>query len=150
MDTKKILLAEDNPNDVELTLAALADQNMANTVTVVNDGVETLDYLRREGKYAGRVNDDPILILLDLKMPKMDGLQVLRVLKKDPILKSIPVVVLTSSREETDLVESYNIGVNAYVVKPVEFEEFMEAIRCLGLFWVLTNEPPLQTSVESK
>ena len=148
METKKILLAEDNANDVELTLAALAEQNLANTVVVVNDGAEALDYMRREGAYADRVNNDPVVILLDLKMPKVDGLQVLRALKSDPVLKSIPVVVLTSSREETDLVESYRIGVNSYVVKPVQFDEFMEAIRRLGLFWVLTNEPPPQQRTE--
>ena len=142
MKPKKILLAEDNPNDVELTLAALEEQHLANEVAVVEDGVEALDYLHRRGRYSGRVNDDPLVVLLDLKMPRMDGLQVLREMKDDPVFKLIPVVILTTSREETDLVESYKLGVNGYVVKPVDFDQFLEAIRRIGLFWVLTNEPP--------
>ncbi|MFT3746172.1 MAG: response regulator [Pyrinomonadaceae bacterium] len=143
MNTKRILLAEDNPNDIELTLEALSDQNLGNRVDVVNDGVQVLDYLRRQGAYADREPNPPLLILLDLKMPRMDGLQVLRELKTDPNLKCIPVVILTSSREESDLVDSYDLGVNGYVVKPVQFDQFMEAIRHIGLYWVLTNEPPV-------
>lgn len=142
MNNKIILLAEDNPNDVELAMAAFSELNLGNKVVVVRDGVETLDYLCRRGKYAGETGPNPIVILLDLKMPKMDGLQVLREIKKDPALNLIPVVVLTSSREERDLVESYDLGVNGYVVKPVVFDQFLEAIRRIGLFWVLTNEPP--------
>jgi CheY-like chemotaxis protein len=136
------LLAEDNPNDVELTLAALAEQNLANAVTVVRNGVEALDYLHRRGTFADRSGNDPVVVLLDLKMPMMDGLQVLREMKSDPVLKNLPVVILTSSREERDVVESYDLGVNGYVVKPVGFDQFMEAIRHIGLFWILTNEPP--------
>lgn len=143
MISKKILLAEDNLNDVELTLEAFKDQNLANRVDVVHDGVQVLEYLRREGRFKDRAGSDPIVLLLDLKMPRMDGLQVLRELKGDQVLKSLPVVILTSSREETDLIDSYDLGVNGYVVKPVEFERFMEAIRHIGLFWVLTNEPPV-------
>lgn len=142
MKPKKILLVEDNPNDVELTLSALDEQHLANEVEVVVDGVEALDYLNRRGRYEGRVNGDPLVVLLDLKMPRMDGIQVLREMKKDPVLKLLPVVILTTSREETDVVESYKLGVNGYVVKPVDFEQFLEAIRRIGLFWVLTNEPP--------
>lgn len=135
-------MAEDNANDVELTLAALAEQNLANGVEIVNDGVDALDYMYRRGKFLGRTGADPLVVLLDLKMPRLDGLQVLRQMKNDPELKLIPVVILTTSREENDLVESYNLGVNGYVVKPVGFDQFLEAIRRIGLFWVLTNEPP--------
>ena len=147
MNTKKILLAEDNPNDVELALAALAELNLANEVIVVRDGIEALDYLHRRGQFAGRTTGNPIVALLDLKMPKVDGLQVLSEMKSDPQLSHIPVVILTSSREEKDLVEGYNLGVNGYVVKPVAFEQFLEAIKRIGLFWVLTNEPPPYTKV---
>jgi CheY-like chemotaxis protein len=136
-----ILLVEDSENDIELTLAALA-KHIANEVKVARDGAEALDYLYRRGAYAGRANGAPALVMLDLKMPKVDGLEVLRTIKADPVLKSIPVVVLTSSREQRDLVESYEHGVNAYVVKPVEFEKFLNAVKQLGLFWVLLNEPP--------
>ena len=142
MNTKTVLLAEDNPNDVEMALAALSELQLANEVVVVNDGVEALDYLRRQGKFADRAGSNPIVVLLDLKMPKIDGLQVLREMKSDPQLNHIPVVILTSSREESDLVESYNLGVNGYVVKPVAFDQFLEAIKRIGLFWALTNEPP--------
>jgi CheY-like chemotaxis protein len=138
----KILLAEDNSNDVELTLMALEEQRLAREVVVVRDGVEALDYLHRRGKYSERTNDDPVVALLDLKMPKVDGLQVLREMKADPVLRHVPAVILTTSREPRDLIESYNIGVNGYVVKPVGFDQFMEAIRRIALFWVLTNERP--------
>jgi CheY-like chemotaxis protein len=138
----RILLAEDNRNDVELTLAALGQHNLANEVVVVRDGAECLDYLHRRGAYAGRPPGHPVVVLLDLKMPKVDGLAVLRDVKADPELRQIPIVVLTSSREETDLVESYRLGVNAYVVKPVVFEDFFRAVGELGAFWAVVNEPP--------
>ena len=148
MNNKRILLAEDNTNDVELTLAALAEQNLANEVVVVRDGVEVLDYLHRRGDFSGRADKNPLVVLLDLKMPRMDGLQVLREMKSDANLKHIPVVILTSSREEKDLVEGYGLGVNGYVVKPVGFDKFMEAIKRIGLFWILTNEPPPETETD--
>lgn len=138
----KILLVEDDPKDVELTLSALEDNNIANEVVVTRDGTEALDYLYRRGSYATRAEHDPLLILLDLKLPKVDGLQVLLQLKSDDRLKLIPVVMLTSSNEEKDVVRSYNLGVNAYVVKPVDFDEFAAAIKQLGLFWTITNRPP--------
>jgi CheY-like chemotaxis protein len=150
MNTKTILLAEDNPNDVELTLTALAEQNLANAVIVVRNGVEALDYLHRRGKFSERSGNNPVVVLLDLKMPLMDGLQVLREMKSDQVLKHLPVVILTTSREEKDLVESYDLGVNAYVVKPVGFDKFMEAIKHIGLFWILTNEPPPEVEGDSK
>ena len=139
---RKILLAEDSENDIELTLAALAGHRVANEVVVVRDGVEALDYLHRRGAYADRIPDNPALLLLDLKMPKVDGIQVLREVKSDPSLRTIPVVMLTSSREEQDLVRSYQLGVNAYVVKPVSFQEFMGAVRDMGAFWAVINSPP--------
>ncbi|HEX5083742.1 MAG TPA: response regulator [Blastocatellia bacterium] len=138
----KILLVEDDPKDVELTLSALADNNITNEVAVTRDGAEALDYLYQRGCYAARAAHDPLLILLDLKLPKVDGLQVLRQLKSDDRLKLIPVVMLTSSNEEKDVIRSYNLGVNAYVVKPVDFDEFAAAIRQLGLFWTITNRLP--------
>jgi len=141
-ELKRILLAEDNPQDVELTLTALDEHNLANEVVVVNDGAEALDYLYRRGKFAMRADNDPAVVLLDLKMPKVDGLEVLRTIKKDDNLKTIPLVILTSSREEKDLVESYKLGVNAYVVKPVNFQQFIEAVKELGAFWAVINEPP--------
>ncbi len=139
---KSILLAEDNQMDVELTLEALGRHNLANEVTVVNDGAEALDYLRSEGKFSSRPEGNPAVILLDIKMPKVDGLEVLKEIKSEPDLKAIPVVILTSSREETDLIKSYNLGVNAYVVKPLEFEDFVSAVSQLGAFWAVINEPP--------
>ena len=138
----RILLVEDNPNDVELTLRALADYHLANEVMVVRDGAEALDYLYRRDVYALRAHENPVLIFLDLKMPKVDGLEVLRQLKQDDQLKLIPVVIMTSSREEQDVIESYRLGVNAYVVKPVDFPQFTEAIKTLGLFWLVINQPP--------
>ena len=144
-DLKRILLAEDNPNDVELTLSALAEHNLANEVVVVRDGAEALDYLYRRGSYALRNGNNPAVILLDLKMPKVDGLEVLRTVKADDHLETIPVVILTSSREEKDLVESYRLGVNAYVVKPVDFQDFVEAVKSLGVFWAVINEAPPAT-----
>ena len=139
---KRILLAEDDPRDVELTLEALSEHNLANEVIVASDGREALDYLYRVGKYAGRANGNPVVILLDLKMPKIDGIEVLRNIKSDDLLKTIPIVVLTSSRESRDLEECYRLGVNAYVVKPVKFPDFLDAVRKLGVFWALINEPP--------
>lgn len=139
---KRILLAEDSLKDVELTLAALEEYHLANQVIVVRDGAEALDYLYRRGPYANRPSGQPIVILLDLKMPKVDGLEVLRQVKGDPQLHNIPVVILTSSREESDIIKSYNLGANAYVVKPVAFDQFVEAVKQLGLFWALINESP--------
>jgi len=139
---RNILLVEDNPNDAELTMEALAEHNLANKVEWVQDGEEALDYLFHRGSFAGRPNNNPVVILLDLKLPKVDGLQVLKAIKEDETLKTIPVVILTSSREECDLIEGYRLGVNAYVVKPVEFGAFMSAVRELGAFWALINEPP--------
>lgn len=142
MELKRILLAEDNPHDVELTLAALGEHNLANEVVVVRDGAEAIDYLRRQGAHAGRPDGLPAVVLLDLKMPRVDGLEVLRHMKSDPALKHVPVVMLTSSREEQDVVRSYESGVNAYVVKPVDFDQFVEAVKQLGFFWAVLNEPP--------
>ncbi len=137
---KSILLAEDNPKDVELTLTALADHNLANEVVVARDGEEALDYLLRRSGFRERPGDNPAVVLLDLKMPRVDGLEVLRRIKSDERLKTIPVVMLTSSREERDLIESYRLGINAYVVKPVGFEKFVEAVRQIGAFWAILNE----------
>jgi CheY-like chemotaxis protein len=141
-DLKPILLVEDSPKDVELTLAALEQCQLANKVVVVRDGAEALDYLRLQGKFADRVAGDPAVVLLDLKLPKVDGLEVLEQIKGDPKLRQTPVVMLTSSREERDLVRSYQLGVNAFVVKPVGFDQFFEAIQDLGMFWAVLNEPP--------
>ena len=141
-ELRKILLAEDNPHDVELTLEALRSNNLANEVVVVRDGAEALDYLYHRNGFTSRPTDQLALILLDLKMPKVDGLEVLRQVKSDPELKTIPVVILTSSREEQDLVRSYDLGVNAYVVKPVDFGEFIGAVKLLGGFWAILNEAP--------
>ena len=142
---RHILLAEDNANDVELTLAALKTNHVLNEVTVTRDGAETLDYLWRRNAYANREGGNPVLMLLDLKMPKVDGLEVLRQVKSSEQLKSIPIVVLTSSREEQDVVASYDSGVNAYVVKPVDFHDFVNAVKLLGGFWAVVNEPPPPT-----
>jgi CheY-like chemotaxis protein len=139
---KNILLIEDDPRDVELTLTALEEHHLANRVAVACDGAEALDYLYRRGKFKMRAGGDPILVLLDLKMPKVSGLEVLKAIKADEYLKLIPVVVLSSSRETPDLVECYKHGVNAYVVKPVDFGDFMQAVKQLGIFWAAINEPP--------
>ena len=135
-------MVEDDPKDVELTLTALEEYHLANEVVVARDGEEALDYLYRRGSFATRSNDNPAVLLLDLKLPKVDGLEVLQQIKSDENLKIIPVVVLTSSHEEKDMVASYRLGVNAYVVKPVDFHEFVNAIRELGFFWAIINEPP--------
>jgi CheY-like chemotaxis protein len=139
---KRILLAEDNERDVELTLAALDEHNLANEVVVARDGAEALDYLYARGKFSGHANGLPVVVLLDLKMPKVDGLEVLRNMRGDPELKHVPVVMVTSSREEQDLVHSYELGVNAYVVKPVDFQKFVESVKQIGMFWAIINEPP--------
>jgi len=141
-ELKPILLVEDNPKDLELTLAALEQCQLANSVVIARDGVEALDYLHRRGKYAKGQFLDPAVVLLDLKLPKIDGLEVLEQIKKDPALQQTPVVMLTSSREEQDLIRSYSLGVNAFVVKPVGFEDFLRAIQDLGMFWAVLNEPP--------
>ena len=144
IDIKKILLVEDDPQDVKLTMAGLEENHLANTVAIVRDGAEALDYLYRRGKFQTRPPGNPILVLLDNKMPKVSGLEVLKTIKLDENLMAIPVVALTSSRETPDLVEFYKHGVNAYVVKPVDFTEFMKAVRQLGIFWAAVNEPPPQ------
>jgi len=138
----RILLVEDDPKDTELTMTALEDYNLSNEVVVASDGEEALDYLYHRGKFQRRSGDNPAVMLLDLKLPKVDGLEVLQRVKADENLKMIPVVVLTSSREERDMVASYKLGVNAYVVKPVDFHEFVNAIKELGVFWAVINEPP--------
>ena len=142
VDVRSILLAEDDPRDVELTLAALAEHNLANNVVIVGDGVEALDYLRRQGAHASRDEGLPVVVLLDIKMPRKDGIEVLREIRGDAKLALLPVVILTSSREEQDLVASYKLGVNAYVVKPVDFSEFIGAVKEIGVFWALINETP--------
>lgn len=139
---KRILLAEDSPQDVEMTLTAFSEHNLCNEIDVVNDGEQALDYLYRRGRYAQRPAGSPVLVLLDLKMPKVDGLEVLRTIKEDPQLRTMPVVMLTSSREEQDIIRSYQLGINAYVVKPVDFHAFIEAVKQLGTFWTIHNEPP--------
>jgi two-component system, response regulator len=141
-ELKRILLAEDNANDLELTLAALQANGLANEVIVVRDGAEALEWLFRRGPFADRDDDLPALVLLDLKMPRVDGLEVLRQIKADARLRLTPVVMLTASREESDLIRSYELGVNAYVVKPVEFAAFMDAVRQIGAFWAVVNETP--------
>lgn len=139
---KRILLVEDDPKDIELTMNALSEYNLANEVAIARDGVEALDYLYRRESFADRPAGNPVVILLDLKMPKLDGIQILQQLKSDEQMRLIPVVVLTSSRESRDLKECYKLGVNAYVVKPVRFHDFVEAVKQVGVFWALINEPP--------
>jgi DNA-binding response OmpR family regulator len=138
----RILIVEDDPNDVELTLTALAEYNLANDVVVTRDGQQALDYLYCREEFSTRPNDNPAVLLLDLKLPKVDGLEVLQKIKSDERLKMIPVVVLTSSHEEKDMMRSYKLGVNAYVVKPVDFHEFVNAVKELGIFWAVINKPP--------
>ena len=139
---KTILIAEDNPQDVELTLEALNEHNLANQVVAVSDGVEALEYLNYEGKYQNWAKGNPAVLLLDIKMPRMDGIEVLEAIRKDPNLKTLPVVMLTSSREEPDLKRCYELGVNAYVVKPVNFKDFISAAKHIGIFWAILNEQP--------
>jgi CheY-like chemotaxis protein len=139
---KRILLVEDDPYDVELTLTGLSEFNLANEVVVARDGEEALDFLHRRGKFAGRTDGNPSVVLLDLKLPKVGGLEVLRQLKTDETLRMVPVVILTSSHEDRDMVEGYKLGTNAYVVKPVDFHQFVDAIKHIGAFWAIINEPP--------
>ena len=143
MELRRILLVEDSDNDAELVLTALSQNNLANEVIVVRDGVEALDYLYRRGMFRLRMEGNPVVVLLDLKLPKIDGMEVLAQLKSDPVMRVVPIVVLTSSREEPDLRRCYELGVNAYVVKPVDFHEFVDAIRGVGLFWAVINQPPI-------
>ena len=149
-ELRTILLAEDNPKDVELTLEALAEHNLANNVIVVRDGVETMDYLRCQGKHKQRKPGLPAVLLLDIKMPRMDGIEVLRAVRNDPGLKILPVVMLTSSREEQDLIKSYELGVNAYVVKPVDFKDFIQAVKEIGVFWAIINELPPESMLSKE
>ena len=146
-EIRSILIAEDNSHDIELTLAALAEYNFANEIVVVRDGAEALDYLYRGGRFHSRVPGNPVVVLLDLKMPKVDGLEVLRVIKGDPELRKIPCVMLTSSREEQDLARSYHLGVNSYVLKPVGFLAFAEAVKTLGVYWAVHNQLPREQGV---
>jgi CheY-like chemotaxis protein len=142
IDLRTILLAEDDPKDLELTLEALAEHNLANQVVVIKDGVEVIEYLRCEGNFKLRRPGKPAVLLLDIKMPRMDGIEVLRAIRSDPALKTLPVVMLTSSREQQDLIKSYELGINAYVVKPVDFKDFIEAVKYIGMFWAVVNELP--------
>ena len=142
LNLRTILLAEDNPNDAELTLRALSEHSLANRVLIVKDGVEVLEYLNCQGKFKQRIKGNPAVILLDIKMPRMDGIEVLQTIKIDETFKTIPIVMLTSSREEPDLKKCYELGVNAYVVKPVDFKEFFNVVKQLGVFWALINELP--------
>jgi CheY-like chemotaxis protein len=141
-EPKKILVAEDDANDAELIITALEKYNIANEVIIVEDGAEALDYLHRRGDYEARAEGNPILVLLDIKMPKVDGLEVLREIRANERLKMIPTAMLTSSQQEGDLLVSYQLGVNAYIVKPVDFNDFAETVRELGVFWLMINEPP--------
>ena len=146
---RPILLAEDNPNDVELTLTALHTLNLANEIAVVHNGAEVLDFVHRRNAYAQRDDVQPAVILLDLKMPRVDGLETLRQLRANPETKTIPIVILTSSREENDLVKGYELGANSYVVKPVDFDQFISAVSQLGVFWAIVNEPPPSSTSNS-
>lgn len=140
--TFRILLVEDNENDIELTLEAFTQHGLSENIDICRDGAEVLDYLFYKGNFANRTIENPILILLDNKMPKVTGIEVLKIIKQDNVLKNIPVIMLTSSDIDKDIIESYNLGVNAYVVKPVDFEEFIEAVKTLGLFWITLNKVP--------
>lgn len=141
-DLKRVLLVEDNPHDLELTLAAFEEHHLANEVVVARDGAEALDFLFRRGAHADRIPGNPAVVLLDLKLPKVGGLEVLEAVRREPALQALPIVVLTSSREEPDLQRCYELGVNAYVVKPVDFGDFIRAVGNLGVFWALINQPP--------
>lgn len=146
LEQVEILLVEDNPTDAELTMRALHKHHLANNLVWVKDGEEALEFIYCRGRYTGRINGTPKLILLDLKLPKVDGIEVLRTLKTDPHTKFVPIVMLTSSQEERDIVESYNLGVNSYIVKPVDFEKFLEMVSHVGLYWSLMNKVPQQHS----
>lgn len=150
IEIKTILMAEDNPKDIELTLEALAEHNLANQVVTVKDGVEAMEYLQHEGKYKDRKQGNPAVLLLDIKMPRMNGIEALREIRSDEKLKRLPVVMLTSSREEPDLNECYDLGVNAYVVKPVKFKNFIDAVKQIGVFWALLNEMPPEKNMTSQ
>jgi two-component system, response regulator len=141
-ELKTILLAEDNPQDVELTIEALKEHNLANHVVEVNDGVEVMEYLNYEGRFKDRKKGNPVVLLLDIKMPRMDGIEVLEAIRSNEKLRMLPVVMLTASREEPDLKKCYALGVNAYVVKPVDFKDFLEAVKHIGVFWAMLNEKP--------
>ncbi len=141
-ELRTIIFAEDNPKDIELTLEAMVENNLANYMKVVKDGVEALEYLRCEGEYKNRKDGNPAFLLLDINMPRLDGIEVLRIIRSDPKLSTLPVVILTSSRVERDLIASYNLGVNAYVVKPVNFQDFIQAVKQIGIFWAVLNELP--------
>ena len=141
-ELKRILLVEDDPRDIELIMEALGDYKLANEVIVANDGEEAMDYLYCRGNFKSRLSGNPAVVLLDLKLPKVSGMEVLKQIRSDEKLKVIPIVILTSSREERDLIESYKLGINAYVVKPVDFHDFVEAVKDLGIFWAVVNEPP--------
>jgi two-component system, response regulator len=145
----EILLVEDNPNDVALALHAFKKSNLTNRIHVVRDGAEALEYLFRTGQYETRANTSPKVVLLDLKLPKVDGLEVLQRLRADPRTRMLPVVALTSSREDRDIVESYQLGVNSFIVKPVDFEQFTEVVRQLGFYWALLNQPPIDGATDS-
>ncbi len=147
---KRILLVEDSARDAELALHALAAHNLANEVLHLQDGAEALDYLLRRATFSGRAGGNPVVVLLDLKMPKVDGLEILRQIKGDPVLATIPVVVMTSSREDRDLQSAYRLGVNAYVVKPMKFEDFVDAVKQVGAFWAILNEPPPGSAPKGK
>jgi DNA-binding response OmpR family regulator len=144
INTARILLAEDNINDAELCIKAFSHHNLSNRVDVVRDGVEALEYLRCIGSYSKRNSGNPLFVILDIKMPRKDGLQVLKEVKSDEKLKTIPVVILTSSKQERDIISGYNLGVNAYVVKPVDFTKFVEIVREIGLFWAVVNQPTVE------
>jgi|WetSurMetagenome_2_1015567.scaffolds.fasta_scaffold690671_1 CheY-like chemotaxis protein len=150
VELKTILLVEDNPQDVELILNALSEYRLANNVAAVSDGVEALEYLRCKGKFKGRTTGDPVVVMLDIKMPRMDGIEVLEAIRKDEKLKHIPAVMLTSSREDPDLKKCYALGVNASVVKPVDFNEFIKAVKHIGVFWAVLNEPPPKPQPRSR
>ena len=141
-ELKRILIVDDSPRDVELTIAALSEKNLVNKIVVAEDGEEALDYLYKKGKFAGDENGIPAVILLDIKMPKMDGIEVLKHIRSEPKFKMIPVIMVTSSREEKDLVESYKLGANSYVVKPIDIAQFIDAIKVLGQYWAVINQPP--------
>ena len=141
-EIKPVLLVEDNPKDAELTLAALADSHLLNKITHVKDGAQVMEYLRCQGEFSDRKSGNPAVVILDVKMPRMDGIGVLRAIRADPILDQVSVVMLTSSSEEQDLIRSYELGVNAYVLKPVKFSEFVDAVKHLGIFWAVLNEAP--------
>jgi CheY-like chemotaxis protein len=145
-ELQRVLLVEDDERDIELTLTALSGHNLANSVDVTHDGVEALEYLRCAGEYAERTSDPPAVVVMDLKMPRMGGIELLTAMRSDETMCRIPAVVLTSSREEVDLVKAYELGVNGYVVKPVEFQAFMDAVRSVGIYWAMVNEPPIQAT----